>query len=184
MTPRHAKPCDEPGIAGSVVSSEGKPRPCWSRGLELARRLGDPYARRLCCLDHLSMVTTMLHSFAWGGACVEGIAIAAAHGWRPRLIRTRAATLDGIEAGRDRVGGGGVTARPAEQVLRPGTMEPGGRDANSPRARRVLSARGRDEEAIDAFRESERRRRLLVGAARAAASRPRGFLAQSSCASG
>jgi len=124
------------------------------------------------------MVTAILHSFVLAGQrAVEAIAIAEAHGWASEAtFGVAPATLAGIEVGQGRFEEAEVLARARRVVLRP-DVEPAAELLLHLVRGEILSAKGRDEEAIDAFRASERRQTLLVvpHALRVAT---RGFLAQ------
>src|SRR5207237_8244975 len=115
------------------------------------------------CLAHRSMVTTLLHSFALGRErAVEAIAIAEAHGWASEpTFGVAPATLAGIEVGQGRFEEAEYWLERAEQVLRP-NVEPAAELLLHLVRGELLSAKGRDEEAIDAFRASERRQTPLV----------------------
>src|SRR5206468_12702728 len=106
------------------------------------------------------------------------IAIAEAHGWASEATfgGVAPATLAGIEVGRGRFEEAEYWLERAEQVLRP-DVEPAAELLLHVVRGELLSAKGRDEEAIDAFRASERLQTLLVvpHALRVAT---RGFLAQ------
>ncbi len=165
------------GIAELWSSRSEEAEAHLEQGLELARRIRAPYVE-VACLAHLSMVSAILHSFALGRQrAVEAIAIAEAHGWASEAtFGVAPATLAGIEVGQGRFEEAEHWLERAEQVLRP-DVEPAAELLLHLVRGALLSAKGRAEEAIDAFRASERRQPLLVvpHALRVAT---RGFLAQ------
>jgi LuxR family maltose regulon positive regulatory protein len=166
------------GIAELWSSRSEEAEAHLEQGLELARRIGAPYVE-VGCLAHLSMVTAILHSFALGRQrAVEAIAIAEAHGWASEATfgGIAPATLAGIEVGQGRFEEAEYWLERTEQVLRP-DVEPAAELLLHLVRGELLSAKGRETEAIDAFRASERRQTLLVvpHALRVAT---RGFLAQ------
>jgi len=165
------------GIAELWSSRSEEAEAHLEQGLELARRIRAPYVE-VACLAHLSMVSAILHSFALGRQrAVEAIAIAEVHGWASEAtFGVAPATLAGIEVGQGRFEEAEHWLERAEQVLRP-DVEPAAELLLHLLRGALLSAKGRDEEATDAFRASERRQTLLVvpHALRVAT---RGFLAQ------
>ena len=165
------------GIAELWSSRSEEAEAHLEQGLELARRIRAPYVE-VACLAHLSMVSAILHSFALGRQrAVEAIAIAEAHGWASEAtFGVAPATLAGIEVGQGRFEEAEHWLERAEQVLRP-DVEPAAELLLHLVRGELLSAKGRDEEAIDAFRASERRQTLLV-APHALRVATRGFLAQ------
>jgi LuxR family maltose regulon positive regulatory protein len=165
------------GIAELWSSRSEEAEAHLEQGLELARRIRAPYVE-VACLAHLSMVSAILHSFALGRQrAVEAIAIAEAHGWASEAtFGVAPATLAGIEVGQGRFEEAEHWLERAEQVLRP-DVEPAAELLLHLLRGALLSAKGRDEEAIDAFRASERRQTLLV-APQALRVATRGFLAQ------
>ena len=165
------------GIAELWSSRSEEAEAHLEQGLELARRIRAPYVE-VACLAHLSMVSAILHSFALGRQrAVEAIAIAEAHGWASEAtFGVAPATLAGIEVGQGRFDEAEHWLERAEQVLRP-DVEPAAELLLHLLRGALLSAKGRVEEAIDAFRASERRQTLLV-APHALRVATRGFLAQ------
>jgi len=165
------------GIAELWSSRSEEAEAHLEQGLELARRIRAPYVE-VACLAHLSMVSAILHSFALGRQrAVEAIAIAEAHGWASEAtFGVAPATLAGIEVGQGRFEEAEYWLERAEQVLRP-DVEPAAELLLHLVRGELRSAKGRDEEAIDAFRASERRQTLLV-APHALRVATRGFLAQ------
>jgi LuxR family transcriptional regulator, maltose regulon positive regulatory protein len=166
------------GIAELWSSRSEEAEAHLEQGLELARRIGAPYFEA-GCLAHLSMVTAILHSFALGRErAVEAIAIAEAHGWASEATfgGVAPATLAGIEVGQGRFEEAEYWLERAEQVLRP-DVEPAAELLLHVVRGELLSAKGREKEAIDAFRASERRQTLLV-APHALRVATRGFLVQ------
>ena len=165
------------GIAELWSSRSEEAEAHLEQGLELARRIGAPYVE-VACLAHLSMVSAILHSFALGRQrAVEAIAIAEAHGWvSEATFGVAPATLAGIEVGQGRFEEAEHWLERAEQVLRP-DVEPAAELLLHLVRGELLSAKGRAEEAIDAFRASERRQPPLV-APHALRVATRGFLAQ------
>ena len=165
------------GIAELWSSRSEEAEAHLEQGLELARRIGAPYVE-VGCLAHLSMATAILHPFALGRQrAVEAIAIAEAHGWASEAtFGVAPATLAGIEVGQGRFEEAEHWLERAEQVLRP-DVEPAAELLLHLVRGELLSAKGRAEEAIDAFRASERRQPPLV-APHALRVATRGFLAQ------
>ncbi|MFL5964566.1 MAG: LuxR C-terminal-related transcriptional regulator [Gaiellaceae bacterium] len=165
------------GIAELWSSRSEEAEAHLEQGLELARRIGAPYVEA-GCLAHLSMATAILHSFALGRErAVEAIAIAEAHGWASEAtFGVAPATLAGIEVGQGRFEEAEYWLERAEQVLRP-DVEPAAELLLYLVRGELLSAKGQENEAIDAFRAFERRQTLLV-APHALRVATRGFLAQ------
>jgi LuxR family transcriptional regulator, maltose regulon positive regulatory protein len=163
------------GIAELWSSRSEEAEAHLEQGLELARRIRAPYVE-VACLAHLAMVSAILHSFALGRQrAVEAIAIAEAHGWASEpTFGVAPATLAGIEVGQGRFEEAEHWLERAEQVLRP-EVEPAAELLLHLVRGELLSAKGRDAEAIDAFRAAERRQALLVAPLRVAT---RGFLAR------
>jgi LuxR family maltose regulon positive regulatory protein len=146
------------------------------QALELARRIAAPFVE-VGCLAHLTVVTGLLHSWALAREqALEAIAIAQAHGWAfEPIVGPASANLAGIEMAQGRFEEAEYWLERGEHALRP-EIEPAAELQLHLVRGMVRRAQGRNEEALEAFRASERLAQRLV-APHAFSVMTRGFLA-------
>jgi LuxR family maltose regulon positive regulatory protein len=131
------------------------------QGVELARRIGRPFAE-MGCLAHLGPVAYRRSLVLARARCEEAIAIADAHGWESEpIVGVAFVALGGAEAWAGRFDEGERWLARAEQALRPEAEPATAMLAHI--ARGMLHAcRGRHEQALREFRAAERPQALFA----------------------